>query len=137
MVSKYSNHGLSPTPSVSPLLIATDPSFSQLVGKYYAQIPKMPVYPDAELIGSAKTNSENVKDTGYRVLWKSRASVPEVMKWASDQFSSEGWSVDELGDPVNEGEQVMKIENEMFTGTFSAENESEKETNIVVQILYK
>ncbi len=137
IVSKYSNLGSSPTPSVNPLLIATDPSFSQLVGKYYAQIPNMPVYPDAVLVGSAKTNPENVKDSGYRVLWKSNASVPEVMKWASEQFSASEWKVDELGDPDNSGEQVMKIENDTFTGTFSAEHESEKETNIIVQILYK
>ena len=93
----------------------------------------MPVYPDATLVASAKTNPADQPDTGYRAKWITNDEVKKIMKWYESELPKAGWSYELPNDPQSEGEQVAEISKGDFKGYIASEIE-EGNNEIVVDV---
>jgi hypothetical protein len=102
---------------------ATDPAFPEQIGKLMDGFPEFPVYPQAKLVASAKTNPANEPDLGYRAKWDTQASVIDVMAWYETELPKSGWSYEAPDDKASSGEQVAKISKGDLTGYVAAEIE--------------
>lgn len=119
----------------APKQVATDPSFNEALGQLLPGFPEFPLYPGAELVGSAEVNLPDEPNQGYRVKWITKDLVPQVMGWYLEALSQTGWVVEEPNDPEAEGEQVANIRKDDFKGYLAVESEgSDGEVEIVVDI---
>ncbi len=115
------------------LLVATDPSFTEYKGQLMSDFPEFPVYTGATLVGSAKVNTDDIADQGYRAKWTTSDPVIKVMKWYQEELIKAGWKFEENNDIVSEAEQIAKISKDELEGYLAAELEDE-ETEIVVDL---
>ena len=113
--------------------IATDPNFVEVEGKLIDGFPEIPVYPDAELVGSSKPNGNFEETQGYRAKWYVSGTVMEVMDWYIEELSMKGWTIVSPNDSTAVGEQVTDISNNEFKGYLAVEVDDEK-IEIVVDL---
>ena len=112
--------------------VATDPNFAEVKGQLLPGFPEFPIYPGAELVGSAEVNLPDEPNQGYRVKWTTYDPVPQVMDWYLEELSKTGWVVEEPNDPEAEGEQVANIHKGGFKGHIAVESEgSEGEGGLI------
>lgn len=116
------------------LEVATDPSFPEVGGALIEGVPSLPVYPEATLVASAKTNPPDQPDSGYRIKWRTTGSVAEIMTWYQKEMPKNGWTIEPSNDPDNTGEQVTQISKGDFSGYIGVESE-EQQVEIVVEVL--
>ncbi len=118
--------------------VATDVNFDEQLGQLFPGFPAVPVYPEAELKGSAKTNTNTEPDQGFHVVWEyhGTAIVPEIMKWYETELPKMGWEYFPPDDPTSITEQVAQISNDTFVGYMAGEVEH-GEIEIIIDVRYK
>jgi hypothetical protein len=121
------------------LKVASDPLFQEYVGIIAEGFPDdFPVYPGAELVGSVINNPAGMPDTSYTVKWHIAPdlTVTELIFWYKEELEVRGWEVEEP--EVWEGmtEQVVRMENADFKGSFLVEDEGD-EVELIADTIIK
>lgn len=115
------------------LKVATDPTFPEYLGEIPEEVPSLPAYANAELIGTALT-TPNTPGGGYHIKWDTTGDVTEVMNWYITELRAQGWIVTISDDTPGSTEQISYIENQEYTGYIAVEVEEENVTEIVIDI---
>lgn len=113
--------------------VATDPSFRQESGRILPEIPEVPAYPGAKLVGSAEQARSGEPAEGYRIKWTTTDSVAAVMQWYAKALPAAGWkhqTPEDAGSPV---EQLARIQKDYMDGYVSAEATKDV-TEIIVSL---
>ena len=101
--------------------VATDRSFSEASGRVLPEIPEIPSYPGATLIGSARQARAAEPAEGYRIKWTTSDNVEAVMQWYAKSLPAAGWKYqtpEDAGSPV---EQLARIQKDYMDGYVAAE----------------
>ena len=122
----------SPGPAAAPMIpeaagvepaVAADPSFRELRGALLPDIPELPAYPGATLVGSAERNRPNERKQGHTIKWTTPDPVPKVMAWYQAELPKHGWTYSPPSDGAA-SEQIARIRRGSIQGTIAAEEES-------------
>ena len=98
-----------------------EPGIEKLTGKLVKDFPQLPVYPDAVLLNSNKTQEK--EKVGFEANWEVNASVFEVMTWYVDAFSESGWIFEEEPEVNETFEQYFIAERNGFRVQIIVEKE--------------
>jgi hypothetical protein len=102
------------------------------------EFPKIPVFPNARLTGTATDPHEAEKYNGikYSATWSVKDKVPNVSKWYVLKLNSEGWTIDTRSANLDAYDiQLITFHNDTYTLNLSVMRDAARNlTSVVTEI---